>query len=112
MTDVAENASPREAAEARRVEVDEFLARMRRTVALPARGDETGRRTWVRHPLRRRSADYCSRLRMACACSRCVAIVARVARMIPITSSLTPPPAIMRSRLVSVYRCPAICASM
>lgn len=33
MTDVAESASPQEAAEARRVEVDEFLARVRETVA-------------------------------------------------------------------------------
>ena len=33
MTDIAESASPVEAAEARRVEVDEFLARVRQTVA-------------------------------------------------------------------------------
>jgi hypothetical protein len=33
MTDIAESASPVEAAEARRVEVDEFLVRVRETVA-------------------------------------------------------------------------------
>jgi hypothetical protein len=33
MTDIAENASPLEAAEASRMEVDEFLARVRQTVA-------------------------------------------------------------------------------
>ena len=33
MTDIVENASPVEAAEARRAEVDEFLARVRETVA-------------------------------------------------------------------------------
>jgi hypothetical protein len=33
MTDAAESTSPQEAAEARRVEVDEFLARVRETVA-------------------------------------------------------------------------------
>jgi hypothetical protein len=33
MTDIAESTSPQEAAEARRVEVDEFLERVRATVA-------------------------------------------------------------------------------
>jgi hypothetical protein len=33
MTDIADNASRTEAAEARQAEVDEFLARVRRTVA-------------------------------------------------------------------------------
>lgn len=33
MTDIADSASPQEAADARRVEVDEFLARVRETVA-------------------------------------------------------------------------------
>lgn len=33
MTDIAESATPQESAEARRVEVDEFLARVRETVA-------------------------------------------------------------------------------